>query len=71
MFTIHFIYVSKLFPVIAVVFFGPVTVESKSEPEDAVAEVLRPLLHPVQWLYHPRGGDEQYSPSCHEDALQI
>lgn len=47
------------------------TVESKSEPKDTVAKVLRPLLHPVQWVHHPRGGDEQYSASCHEDALQI
>lgn len=70
MFRIHFIAASKLFLVIAVI-FHPVTVESKSEPKDTVAKVLRPLLHPVQWVHHPHGGDEQYSASCHEDALQI
>lgn len=62
--------VSKLFSVVAVI-FHPVALESKSEPTDAVAQILRPLLHPVQRVYHPCGGDEQYSALCHEDALQI
>lgn len=70
MFRIHLISVSKLSSVIAVI-FHPVAVESKSESEDAVAKVLWPLLHPVQWVYHPSSGNEQYSASCHEDALQI
>lgn len=45
--------------------------ESESEPEDVAAEVLRPLLHPVQRHHRPRGGDEQRAAARHEDALQV
>lgn len=49
MFRIHLFSLSKLFSVIPVIFHS-VTIESKSEPKDTVAKVLRPLLHPVQWV---------------------
>lgn len=45
--------------------------ESEPEPEDVVAEVLRPVLHPVRWCDGPRGGDEQRSAASHQDALQV
>lgn len=45
--------------------------ESESEPEDIVAQVLWPLLHPVRRRHSARGGDEQRSPTGHEDALQV
>lgn len=48
-----------------------VLVESESEPEDVAAQVLRPLLHPVQRPHRPRGGDEQRAAARHQDALQV
>jgi len=45
--------------------------ESEPEPEDAVAQVLRPVLHPVQRRHGPRGRDEQRAAARHEDALQV
>lgn len=33
--------------------------ELESEPSYATAKVFRPLLRPVRWEKHPRGGNEQ------------
>lgn len=63
--------ISNVLPIQNVVLSLPVSVEPQSEPEDAAAQVLRPLLHPVQRRHRPRGGDEQRAAARHEDALQV
>lgn len=52
-------------------FFLLAIVESEPKPEDAAAEVLWPLLHPVQRRHCPCGGDEQRVAARFEDALQV
>lgn len=52
-------------------FFLLAIVESEPKPEDAAAEVLRPLLHPVQRHHRPCGGDEQRVAARFEDELQV
>lgn len=46
-------------------------VESEPKPEDAAAQVLWPLLHPVQRRHRSCGGDEQRVAARFEDALQV
>ena len=45
--------------------------ELESEPSHFAPQVFRPLLRPVWWEEHPRGGDEQRPAPCSSHAPQV
>lgn len=52
-------------------FFSLSLTELESEPSHFAAQVFRPLLCPVGWEEHPRGGDEQRASPRGSHAPQI